>query len=197
MKKKTTLLFLALSASQMSHAQLPVTDMANIGMKILDYVEYLNTASKTDETAGETAAIRRQDKDYYDDLKKVNRLVKTSRNVNECLRLSTETLVKFQKTCSKVADFNHHTPMQIEVFRKQQEHVIALIRGNLDRLRQIITKTGMSISDKDRLDAIDAHYAQILRLHGESMRINTEMLGDAELALRRKEQKRLERELLR
>ena len=55
----------------------------------------------------------------------------------------------------------------------------------------------MSLSDKERLDAIDAYYSRLQSLSNKSYRLNQQIIGESISVNQRKEQKRLERELLR
>lgn len=195
--KKFYLLSICLAFMANAKAQFPVTDVANLTMKALDYIEYLSTASSSVDNLKESKKIFEQGKEYYDALKDVHSIVKKSRNVEGCINLSTETLVGYQTTYSKVMSDKNFSSDQVNVYRKQQENILSAITKNIEGLNNVIINTGMSISDKDRLDAIDTYYARILALHNESRGLNLQMVGESESINRRKEQKRLERELLR
>lgn len=183
--------------SIMSYAQIPVTDGANLIMKGADYVEFLNTAVSTAEGLAETRKIFEQGKKYYDALKDVHDIVKKSKNVESCIQLSAETISSYQSTFSKLSSDVNFTPSQLNVFKKQQNNIISGIAKNIEGLNNIIINTGMSLSDKERLDAIDTYHARIVALHNKSRGLNFQMLGESETINKRKEQKRLERELLR
>ncbi|WP_085537254.1 hypothetical protein [Massilibacteroides vaginae] len=195
--KKFYLLSICLAFMANAKAQFPVTDLGNLFMKALDYIEFSSTATSTVDNLKESKKIFEQGQEYYDALKDVHSIVKKSRNVEGCIKLSTETVVGYQTTYSKVMSDKNFTSDQINVYRKQQENIISAIAKNIEGLNNVIVNTGMSIPDKDRLDAIDTYHARILALHNESRGLNFQMTGESESINRKKEQRRLERELLR
>ena len=198
MKKISLLLFAFIFVTTGMKAQFAVYDHANFIQKIyFDYAEFLTIASNTLGTVKETGKIFDQGEKYYNALKDVHYIVKKSRNVEGCVKLSSETLIGFQNTYSKMLNDSYYSPDQISVYRKQQENILSAIAKNIEGLNNIIVNTGMSISDKDRLDAIDTYHARILTLHNESRGLNFQILGESESVAKRKQQKRLERELLR
>lgn len=195
--KKICLLLLGLVAFSITKAQFPVTDFGNISMKILDYVEFTSTASDVAKNYTEAKKIFEQGEKYYESLKDVHEIVKKSRNVKGCITLSSETLVNYQDTYRKILNDRNFSSNQINVYKKQQENILSAIQKNIEGLNNIIINTGMSISDKERLDAIDSYHSRIMALHNESRGLNYQMLGESESIEKRKAQKRLERELLR
>lgn len=198
MKKICLLLFSIVFISNTAvKAQIPVTDAGNLFMKALDYTEYLTTASNAAKNFNEAKKIFEQGEEYYEALKDVHEIVKKSRNVKGCIKLSSETVDGYQTTYNQILNDIYFSPDQISVYRKQQENIMSAIAKNIEGLNNIIVNTGMSISDKDRLDAIDTYHARILALHNESRGLNMQILGESESVNKRKEQKRLERELLR
>lgn len=194
---KFKLIIFGAAFSSISYAQLPVTDGANLIMKALDYVEFVNEAATSLDNFKETTKIFEQGEEYYNALKNVHSIVKKSKNVEACIRLSSQTVSDYYSTYSKLSNDPNFSALQRNVYRKQQENIVSAIAKNVSGLNNIITNTGMSLSDKERLDAIDTFHARILSLHNQSRGLNYQMLGESESINKRKEQKRLERELLR
>lgn len=195
--KRILILFISILVSRSSYAQFPVTDFGNLSMKILDYIEYLSTATSTAENLAASEKIFTQSKEYYNALKDVHSLVKKCHNVEGCIALSAETLHAYRSTYSKVVSDANFSSSQRAVYQKQQENILVALAKNIEGLNHIIINTGMSISDKERLDAIDTYHERILSLYNESRGLNLQMLGESESINKRKEKKRFERELLR
>lgn len=204
MRKKTSkwkiLFFLLLLMAPFAHtvkAQWVVHDPGNFAQLVSSYGKQLLTANNTFDNLQEAQKIFQQGKKYYDSLREVHHLVKNARKVQTGISLSVKVIEEYNKTYSSIASDTHFTSKQLDVYRRQQSGIMEEIASVIDDLTKVITNTGMSMSDKERLDAIDRLYEEIVALHTEARGVNMQMLGESMAVKTRKESVRLERELLR
>lgn len=145
----------------------------------------------------ESSKILEQGKEYYDSLKNIHHLIKNARQVEQCGSMSLRMISDYKTSVTKIASAGYFSAEQIEVYVRQQNRLMSSVAGTLDDLKQILVNTGMSLSDKDRLDAIDTYYGRIASCYRQSRMLNQQMIGEITAVSERKAQRRLERELLR
>lgn len=200
MKKILYVLLFSLSAL-LSKAQIPVTDGANLAQSIADYsLQLLNggaTIENTLNTFEETKKVFNQGKEYYDALKNVHHLIKNGRKVQESVVLSVKIVDNYVQTVKKISGDKNFTNEQIQVFNRQQSSVMKAVSGLISDIDNVVLNTGMSLTDKDRLDAVDKFHRRVVSLYNKSHGLNMQMIGESESINQRKALKRLERELLR
>lgn len=180
-------MLLALFAGGQARAQWVVHDPTSFLQAIANSISEVEESSK----------ILQQGKEYYDSLKNVHRLIKNARQVEQCSSLSLRMIADYKTSVTKIASAGYFSAEQIEVYIRQQNRLMNSVAGTLDDLRQVIVNTGMSLSDKDRLDAIDTYYSRIAGCYRRSRMLNQQMMGEITAVAERKAQRRLERELLR
>lgn len=183
--------------NQAAHSQWVVTDPGALAQSILNYVQHLSTVANTIEEVEESTKIFEQGKEYYDSLKNVHGLIKGSQKVKNCVNISVDLIQEYGKTKNKILSDSYYSAKQIDVFNRQQSSIMTSVAGVIADMNNIIVNTGMSLSDKERLDAIDTYYSRLQSLSNKSYRLNQQILGESVSVNQRKEQKRLERELLR
>lgn len=183
--------------NQAAHSQWVVTDPGALAQSILNYVQHLSTVANTIEEVEESTKIFEQGKEYYDSLKNVHDLIKDSRKVKDCVTLSVDLIQEYGKTKSKILSDSYYSAKQIDVYNRQQSSIMTSVAGVIADMNNVIVNTGMSLSDKERLDAIDTYYSRLQALSNKSYRLNQQIIGESLSVNQRKEQKRLERELLR
>lgn len=179
------------------HAQFVVTDPGSLAQSILNYAQHVNTVSNTLEEIEESSKIFEQGKKYYDSLQSVHHLIKDGRKVKDCVTLSMNLINDYNKTRNKISSDSYYTTGQIDVYNRQQSSIMTSVANVIADMNNIVVSTGMSLSDKERLDAIDSYYSRLAALSNKSYRLNQQILGESMAVKQRKEQKRLERELLR
>lgn len=162
-----------------------------------DPTSFLQAIDNSINEVAESAKILDQGREYYDALKNVHHLIKNARQVEDCTALSLEMISDYKKAVSKITAAGYFTAEQTGIYVRQQNLLMNSVAGTLNDLRQIIVNTGMSLSDKDRLDAIDTYHGRIAGCYHRSRLLNQQMLGEVEAVRQRKAQRRLERELLR
>ena len=125
------------------HAQWVVTDPGNLAQGIVnsvnEMVETSETAQNAMSTFKEASKIYEQSRKYYDMLKSVNSLVSGSLKVKESVLMLSEISESY------VTNNN--------IMKKSSASVAGL--------KDIINPTGMSMTDKERLDLIERVYREM------------------------------------
>lgn len=170
---------------------------ANAQWVVHDPTSFFQAIENSIHEVEESSKILQQGKEYYDSLKNVHHLIKNARQVGECSSLSLRMISDYKTSVSKITAAGYFSSEQVEVYVRQQNRLMNSVAGTLNDLKQIIVNTGMSLSDKDRLDAIDTYHGRIAGYYRHSRMLNQQMLGEITAVNQRKAEKRLERELLR
>ena len=153
MKKRMIILFMALlSLSVTSKAQWAVIDPTNLAQSIVnsanEIVQTSTTAQNMWSNFQETVKIYEQGKAYYDALKSVHDLVKGARKVQQTILLVGDISDIY------VTNFN---TMAFGYNRLLEESSNLLLD-----LKEVTTATGLSMTDKERLDIINRIYGEVL-----------------------------------
>lgn len=167
MKRKMTILFMALlSLSVTVRAQWAVFDPSNFAQSIVnsanEIIETSSTAENMINNFKETVKIYEQGKRYYDALKSVHDLVKGARKVQQTILLVGDI--------SDIYVTNFNTMMSDPNFTVEELSAIAfgynrLLKESSDLLldlKEVTTATGLSMTDKERLDIINRIYGEVL-----------------------------------
>lgn len=170
---------------------------ANAQWVVHDPTSFLQAIENSIHEVEESSKILEQGREYYDALKNVHHLIKDARQVKDCSSLSLQMIADYKNAVSKINSAGYFTSDQVAIYIGQQNRLMTSVAGTLDDLKNIIVNTGMSLSDKDRLDAIDTYHSRIAGYYHQSRMLNQQMLGEITAVEQRKTRKRLERELLR
>ena len=167
MKRKMTILFMALlSLSVTVRAQWAVFDPSNFAQSIVnsanEIIETSSTAENMISNFRETVKIYEQGKRYYNALKSVHDLVKGARKVQQTILLVGDI--------SDIYVTNFNTMMSDPNFTVEELSAIAfgynkLLKESSDLLldlKEVTTATGLSMTDKERLDIINRIYGEVL-----------------------------------
>lgn len=167
MKRKMTILFMVLlSLSVTVRAQWAVFDPSNFAQSIVnsanEIIETSSTAENMINNFRETVKIYEQGKAYYDALKSVHDLVKGARKVQQTILLVGDI--------SDIYVTNFNTMMSDPNFTVEELSAIAfgynkLLKESSDLLldlKEVTTATGLSMTDKERLDIINRIYGEVL-----------------------------------
>ena len=168
MKKKMTILLMTLlSLSVTVRAQWAVFDPSNFAQSIVnsanEIVQTSTTAQNMWSNFQETVKIYEQGKAYYDALKSVHDLVKGARKVQQTILLVGDI--------SDIYVTNFNTMTGDPNFTVEELSAIAfgynkrLLKESSDLLldlKEVTTATGLSMTDKERLDIINRIYGEVL-----------------------------------
>ena len=148
-------------------AQWVVTDPGNLAQGIINatknIVQTTSTARNMIKNVEETVKIYKQGKEYYDALKSVNNLIKDARKVKKTIEMVSEITDIYVNGFQKMLADPNFTPGELEAisfgYAKLMEEGGALVTD----LKNIVTGgNGLSMSDKERMDAVDKIYTQML-----------------------------------
>lgn len=143
-------------------AQIPVTDISNVTQSIINSVQQIihtsSTATNMLNNFKETIKIYEQGKEYYSALKSVSNLVKDARKVQKTVTMIGEISDLFVTSYQKMLSDNNYTSRELEVIARGYTRLLQEATDLLLELKNIINVTGMSMTDKDRLDLINRIY---------------------------------------
>lgn len=167
MKKKMTILFMALlSLSVTSKAQWAVFDPSNFAQSIVnsanEIIETSSTAENMINNFKETVKIYEQGKRYYDALKSVHDLVKGARKVQQTILLVGDISDIYVTNFNTMMGDPNFTVEELSAIAFGYNRMLEESSNLLLDLKEVTTATGLSMTDKERLDIINRIYGEVL-----------------------------------
>ena len=167
MKKRITILFLALlSLSVTSKAQWTVFDPSNLAQSIVnsakEIVQTSSTAQNMLNNFQETVKIYQQGKAYYDALKSVHDLVKGARKVQQTILLVGDISDIYVTHFNTMMGDPNFTVEELSAIAFGYNRLLEESSNLLLDLKEVTTATGLSMTDKERLDIINRIYGEVL-----------------------------------
>lgn len=144
-------------------AQWVVTDPTNLVQNIVSAVQGTTTATNMISNVQESIKIYKQGKEYYDALKSVHNIIKDARKVKKTIEMVSEITDIYVKGFNKMLsdpNFSANELVAISAgYAKLLEEGGALVTD----LKNIVAgSNGLSLSDKERMDAIDQIHNRML-----------------------------------
>ena len=147
------------------HAQWVVTDPGNLAQGIVnsvnEMVETSETAQNAMSTFKEASKIYEQSRKYYDMLKSVNSLVSGSLKVKESVLMLSEISESYVTNYGKMLTDGNYTQRELEAIAFGYNNIMKKSSASVPGLKDIINPTGMSMTDKERLDLIERVYREM------------------------------------
>ena len=171
MKKAMLLVLTAfmLAAAPSAKAQFVVTDPGNLISGILnsanEIVQTSSTVSNVVKNFNEVKKVYDQGKEYYDKLKAVNNLVKDARKVQQTVLLVGDVSEMYVKNFGKMMNDPNFSPQELSAIANGCSTLLNESTELLKELKQIVTNTGLSLNDKERMDVIDKVYNEVKDYH--------------------------------
>lgn len=165
MKKKFSILFVGLCFCFQAQAQWAVVDPTNLAQGIINttrnVTQTATTASNMVNNFKETVKIFEQGKKYYDALKSVNNLVKDAKKVQKTILLIGDISSIYVNSYQKMLADPNFSPEELNAIA--QGYVILLEESNLvlEELKNVVNITTLSLTDKDRMDVVNACYDKV------------------------------------
>jgi len=166
--KKTLILgwiALLLAFCPAAKAQFVVTDPVNLVQGILntaqEIVQTSSTVSNVLKNFKEVEKVYNQGKEYYDKLKAVNNLVKDARKVQQTVLLVGEISDMYVKNFGKMINDPNFSPQELSAIANGYAQLLTESTELLKELKQIVSSTGLSLNDKERMDVIDKVYGEV------------------------------------
>lgn len=169
MKKRIMILFMALlSLSVTSKAQWAVFDPSNFAQSIVnsanEIIETSSTAENMINNFKETVKIYEQGKRYYDALKSVHDLVKGARKVQQTILLVGDISDIYVTNFNTMMGDPNFTVEELSAMAFGYNRLLEESSNLLLDLKEVTTATGLSMTDKERLDIINRIYGEVLEL---------------------------------
>ena len=146
-------------------AQWVTFDPSNLAQSIVNttrnVIQTTTTAENMVKNFQETVKIYEQGKKYYDALKSVHNLVKDARKVQQTVLLVGEISDIYVNSFQKMLADENYTTDELAAIASGYTKMLEESSGMLDELKTVVTQTGLSMTDKERMDLIDRIYRDV------------------------------------
>lgn len=146
-------------------AQFVVTDPVNLAQSIVnsanEIVQTSSTVSNVIKNFQEVKKVYQQGKEYYDKLKAVTDLVKDARKVQQTLLMVGEITDIYVSSFDLMLQDEYYTAEELTAIAFGYTKLLEEGAGLLKELREAINSTGMSMTDKERIDLVDRCYNSV------------------------------------
>ena len=166
MKRIATICLAALLCTATTvRAQWVTFDPSNLAQSIVNttrnVIQTTTTAENMVKNFQETVKIYEQGKKYYDALKAVHNLVKDARKVQQTVLLVGEISDIYVNSFQKMLADENYTTDELAAIASGYTKMLEESSGMLDELKTVVTQTGLSMTDKERMDLIDRIYRDV------------------------------------
>ncbi|WP_373804066.1 MULTISPECIES: DUF4141 domain-containing protein [Bacteroidales] len=149
--------------SYQAKAQWVVTDPTNLVQNIVSAVQGTSTAANMIKNLQESIKIYKQGKEYYDALKSVHNLIKDARKVKLTIEMVSEITNIYVNGFNKMVTDPNFSVNELTAISTGYAKLLAEGGALVSDLKNIVTKgNGLSLSDKERMDAIDQIYNKMV-----------------------------------
>lgn len=144
-------------------AQWAVIDPSNLVQNIQQVVQSSTTATNMVKNLQESVKIYNQGKEYYDALKSVHNLIKDARKVQKTIEMVSEITNMYVTGFNKMVADPNFTANELAAISTGYAKLLEEGGALVVELKNVVTGTsGLSLSDKERMDAVDQIYNQML-----------------------------------
>ena len=165
MKRWIWLMCLVLACfTQRAAAQWTVIDPSNLVQNIKSAVQSYTTASNMIKSLQESVKIYNQSKAYYDALKAVHNIIKDARKVKLTIEMVSEITDIYMSGFNRMVTDRNFTSGELAAISAGYARLLEEGGALVAELKNIVTSgNGLSLSDKERMDAVDQIYTRMLR----------------------------------
>jgi len=165
MKRWIWLMCLVLACfTQRAAAQWTVIDPSNLVQNIKSAVQSSTTASNMIKSLQESVKIYNQSKAYYDALKSVHNIIKDARKVKLTIEMVSEITDIYMSGFNRMVTDRNFTSGELAAISAGYARLLEEGGALVAELKNIVTSgNGLSLSDKERMDAVDQIYTRMLR----------------------------------
>ena len=165
MKRWIWLMCLVLACfTQRAAAQWTVIDQSNLVQNIKSAVQSSTTASNMIKSLQESVKIYNQSKAYYDALKAVHNIIKDARKVKLTIEMVSEITDIYMSGFNRMVTDRNFTSGELAAISAGYARLLEEGGALVAELKNIVTSgNGLSLSDKERMDAVDQIYTRMLR----------------------------------
>ena len=165
MKRWIWLMCLVLACfTQRAAAQWTVIDPSNLVQNIKSAVQSSTTASNMIKSLQESVKIYNQSKAYYDALKAVHNIIKDARKVKLTIEMVSEITDIYMSGFNRMVTDRNFPSGELAAISAGYARLLEEGGALVAELKNIVTSgNGLSLSDKERMDAVDQIYTRMLR----------------------------------
>ena len=150
-------------------AQWVVTDPTNLAQGIVNsarqIIQTSSTATNMINNFKEVQKVYNQGKEYYDKLKAVNNLVKDARKVQQTVLLVGDVSEMYVKNFGKMLNDTNFNEQELTAIANGYSILLNESTELLKELKQIVSSSSLSLTDKERMDIIDSVYIKVKEYH--------------------------------
>jgi hypothetical protein len=150
-------------------AQWVVTDPTNLAQGIVNsarqIIQTSTTATNMINNFKEVQKVYNQGKEYYDKLKAVNNLVKDARKVQQTVLLVGDVSEMYVKNFGKMLNDPNFNEQELTAIANGYSILLNESTELLKELKQIVSSSSLSLTDKERMDIIDSVYIKVKEYH--------------------------------
>jgi len=158
-----------LASAPPAKAQFVVTDPANLASGILnsanEIIQTSSTVSNVVKNFKEVEKVYKQGKEYYDKLQAINNLVKDARKVQQTVLLVGDVSEMYVQNFGRMLNDPNFSARELTAIAKGYSALLGESTELLKELKQIVTSSSLSLSDKERMDIIDRVYKEVKEYH--------------------------------
>ena len=150
--------------TQRAASQWTVIDPSNLVQNIKSAVQSSTTASNMIKSLQESVKIYNQSKAYYDALKAVHNIIKDARKVKLTIEMVSEITDIYMSGFNRMVTDRNFTSGELAAISAGYARLLEEGGALVAELKNIVTSgNGLSLSDKERMDAVDQIYTRMLR----------------------------------
>ncbi|MGC9352483.1 MAG: DUF4141 domain-containing protein [Mariniphaga sp.] len=146
-------------------AQFVVTDPINLAQSIVnsanEIVQTSSTVSNVIKNFQEVKKVYQQGKEYYDKLKAVHDLVKDAYKVQQTLLMIGEISDIYVSSFELMLQDEYYTAEELEAIAFGYTKLLEEGAATLKEMKDVISSTGLSMTDKERMDIVDRCYNSV------------------------------------
>ena len=143
-------------------AQFVVTDPVNLVQGIVnsanEIIQTSSTVSNVIKNFQEVKKVYDQGKEYYDKLKAVTDLVKDARKVQQTLLMIGEISDMYVNSFELMLQDENYSASELEAIAFGYAKLLEVGAATLKELKDVISTTELSMTDKERMDLVDRCY---------------------------------------
>jgi uncharacterized protein YaaR (DUF327 family) len=113
----------------------------------------------------EVKKVYEQGKEYYDQLKAINNLVKDARKVQQTVLLVGDVSEMYVNNFGKMLNDPNFNAQELASIANGYSALLTESTDLLKELKEIITSNGLSLNDKERMDVVDRVYKEVKAYH--------------------------------
>lgn len=148
------------------HAQWAVFDPSNLAQSIVNttrnVTQTTTTATNMVKNFQEVQKVYNQGKEYYDALKAVNNLVKDARKVQQTILMVGDISDIYVHSFQKMMQDPNYSVEELNAIADGYAKLLSQSNDVLTELRTVVNISTLSLSDKDRMEVVNACHESML-----------------------------------